>query len=112
MTATRVESACCSVTAETPIDEEAVSKAASAFKALGDPHRLTMLQLIAKSGEALCVCDLEEHVPLSQPTVSHHLKILAEAGILSREQRGRWVYYSIAEKRVGEMKLELGELCC
>jgi ArsR family transcriptional regulator len=69
-----------------------------------------MLQLIARSGEALCVCDLEEHVPLSQPTVSHHLKILAEAGILTRERRGRWAYYSIDESRLGEMQLDLSAL--
>lgn len=104
--------ACCTVAIESPIDEEATGRTASAFKALGDPHRLTMVQLIAKSGQALCVCDLEEHVPLSQPTVSHHLKILAEAGILSREQRGRWAYYSIDPERLGELRTDLGDLCC
>lgn len=110
MTSRSVEPACCSVAALAPIDEAMVSRTAAAFKALGDPHRLTMLQLIARSGEALCVCDLEEHVPLSQPTVSHHLKILADVGILTRERRGRWAYYSIDEARLDEMKLDLSDL--
>lgn len=69
---------------------------ASIFKALGDPTRVRLLSLIAGSpgGEA-CVCDLTEPVGLAQPTVSHHLKTLVDAGLLAREQRGRWAYYAI-----------------
>ncbi len=67
---------------------------ATVFKALGDPTRVKLLSLIAASdaGE-LCVCDLTEPVGLSQPTVSHHMKVLVDAGLVHREQRGRWAYY-------------------
>lgn len=102
--------ACCRVVVDQPIDVEATDEVASAFKALGDPHRLTMLLLIARSGQALCACDLEEHVPLSQPTISHHLKILHSAGFLAREQRGRWAHWSIREERLAQLHLSLEEL--
>lgn len=101
---------CCQVVADNPIDPSATGDVAGAFKALGDQHRLTMLLLIARSGEALCACDLEEHVPLSQPTISHHLKILAEAGFLDRDQRGRWAHWSIKPERLRELHLSLDEL--
>ena len=79
---------------------------AQAFKALGDPTRVKLLSVIAAAddGEA-CVCDLLASVSLSQPTVSHHLKILVDAGLLSREQRGKWAYYRVdqdALARIGE----------
>lgn len=88
--------ACCSpVTGEviTPTDAETL---AAGLKALADPTRLRLVSLVAShAGQEACVCDLTEPVGLSQPTVSHHLKILVEAGILSREQRGRWAYYRL-----------------
>lgn len=66
------------------------------FKALADPNRLRILSIVATSTEAeTCVCDLSEPLSLGQPTVSHHLKILVEAGLLSREKRGVWAYYSL-----------------
>ncbi len=69
---------------------------ASALKAIADPTRLRLVSLVAAhEGQEACVCDLTEPVGLSQPTVSHHLKILVEAGILTREQRGRWAYYRL-----------------
>jgi ArsR family transcriptional regulator len=66
------------------------------FKALGDPTRVRLLSLIAAAdgGEA-CICDLTEPVALSQPTVSHHMKILTDAGLITREQRGKWAYYTV-----------------
>ncbi|QMU98574.1 helix-turn-helix transcriptional regulator [Microbacterium esteraromaticum] len=69
---------------------------ARVFKALGDPTRVHLLSLIARSegGEA-CICDLTEPVGLSQATVSHHMKLLAEAGLVTREQRGRWAYFAV-----------------
>lgn len=69
---------------------------ARVFKALGDPNRLRLLSLIAshEGGEA-CVCDLTEPLDLSQPTVSHHLRVLREAGLVSSERRGTWVHYSL-----------------
>lgn len=89
---------CCSpVTAGVVTDEVAVSLA-KMFKALGDPARVKLISLIAASpdGEA-CVCDLTGPVGLAQPTISHHMKQLVEAGLVSREQRGRWAYYRIQE---------------
>jgi ArsR family transcriptional regulator len=75
--------------------EEATALAAR-FKAIGDPTRLRLLSLIAahEGGEA-CVCDLNEPLALSQPTVSHHLKILVEAGLLTRTKRGTWSFYAL-----------------
>ncbi len=70
--------------------------AARVFRALGDPARVRLLSVVAASpGREACVCELVEEVPLSQPTVSHHLKVLHEAGILDREKRGAWVYYRL-----------------
>lgn len=72
---------------------------AHTFKALGDPTRVRLLSLIAASedGEA-CICDLTEPVGLSQPTVSHHMKLLVDAGLAVREQRGRWAYYRVVNE--------------
>lgn len=69
---------------------------AGLFKALGDPKRVRMLSIIAASadGEA-CICDLTGPVGLSQPTVSHHMKLLVDAGLVTREQRGKWAYYRV-----------------
>jgi len=69
------------------------------FKALGDETRLEMLGLLAGAPEGeLCVCDLEQHFDLSQPTISHHLKVMREAGLLSSERRGTWVYYALVRE--------------
>lgn len=66
------------------------------FKALADPHRLTMLATLARAGDEVCVCDFTDALPLEQPTVSHHLKILRDAGLVTGERRGTWVYYRLA----------------
>ena len=65
------------------------------FKALGDETRLEILGLLAAAGAELCACDIEGHFELSQPTISHHLKILREAGLVTGERRGTWVYYAL-----------------
>lgn len=83
----------------------AAERLAAAFKALGDPARVKLLSLIAASeqGEA-CICDLTTPLGLSQPTVSHHMKQLVDAGLVSRDQRGKWAYYRVdteALKRIG-----------
>lgn len=95
MTAQSDTSCCSAGPAQPSLAPEAAVDLAVRFKALGDPNRLTLLSLIAASegGEA-CVCDLTEPVGLGQPTVSHHLKILVDAGFLTRERRGSWTYYS------------------
>ncbi|MCH8561036.1 metalloregulator ArsR/SmtB family transcription factor [Nesterenkonia sp. LB17] len=78
------------------LDPEGAAELAVGFKALADPNRITLLTLIAaeETGEA-CVCDLTEPLGLGQPTVSHHLKVLVDAGLLIREKRGTWSYYSV-----------------
>ena len=75
-------------------DEEADATAAL-FKALGDPARVRIVNLLARADESVCVCELTPAIGLSQPTVSHHLKKLVQAGLLRREQRGVWAYYSL-----------------
>lgn len=88
--------ACCSPVTGGIIDVSGAQHLARIFKALGDPTRVRLLSLIAaRSGAEACVCDLTELVGLSQPTVSHHMKQLVDAGLVTREQRGRWAYYSV-----------------
>ncbi|MFB9478659.1 ArsR/SmtB family transcription factor [Streptomyces filamentosus] len=86
---------CCPPLAERPLTTEEAERAALMFKALGDPVRLRLFSAVAshESGEA-CVCDISD-VGVSQPTVSHHVKKLKEAGLLSSERRGTWVYYRV-----------------
>ncbi len=88
--------ACCSPLLTSTLDEEEAQRLASAFKALADPARVRLLSLIAAApdGEA-CICDLTDPVGLSQPTVSHHMRRLTDAGLVAREQRGRWAYYRV-----------------
>lgn len=87
--------ACCGpLDGETLTDEQA-AVTARLFKALSDPHRVQIVNLLASRGEALCVCEFVEPLGIGQPTVSHHLKTLAAAGLVRREQRGRWAYYSL-----------------
>ena len=90
--------ACCSPMTGGVIDVTEAERLARIFKALGDPTRVRLVSLIAAhaDGEA-CVCDLTDPVRLSQPTVSHHLKQLVEAGLLSRDQRGKWAYYRVVD---------------
>ncbi|MEU4152651.1 ArsR/SmtB family transcription factor [Streptomyces sp. NPDC026659] len=85
---------CCSPLVREPLGEEAAVDLARMFKALSDPVRLRLLSLIAshEGGEA-CVCDLTGPFEVSQPTISHHLKVLREAGLVGSERRGTWVYY-------------------
>ena len=93
---------CCTPVLEAPLSEAEAETLATTLRVLADPARLRLVSFIAaQPGAEACVCDLTEPVGLSQPTVSHHLKLLHEAGILDREQRGRWVYYSL---RAGSME--------
>ena len=90
------DTGCCVTPVATPLSPSDAEATARVFKALGDPARLRLIALIAASetGEA-CTCDLTDPVGLSQGTVSHHMKILAEAGLVTREQRGKWAHYAI-----------------
>ncbi|MFD6059007.1 ArsR/SmtB family transcription factor [Rhodococcus wratislaviensis] len=86
--------ACCSPLAREPLTEDWAGDLARMFKALGDPVRLRLLSLIAShAGGEACVCNISESFDLSQPTISHHLKVLRAAGLLDCERRGTWVYY-------------------
>lgn len=93
-----LEVGCCPPSPASSLTDADVERLTRVFKALGDPTRLRLLSLIAAgdAGES-CVCDLTGPVGLSQGTVSHHMKLLVEAGLVTREQRGRWAYYAIAE---------------
>jgi ArsR family transcriptional regulator len=70
---------------------------AELFKALGDPHRLAILSTLARAGRRVCVCDLTAGLPLNQPAVSHHLKVLKDAGLVTAERRGTWMHYALAD---------------
>ena len=88
--------ACCNPLVREPLTEDDAKSLAGAFKALSDPVRLRLLSLIAsfEGGEA-CVCDLAGPFDVTQPTISHHLKVLREAGLVDGERRGTWVYYRV-----------------
>jgi len=87
---------CCAPLVKEPIEQADADQLAVTLKALADPARLRLLSIVASSeGQETCVCDLIEPVGLSQPTVSHHLKVLTEAGFLSRSKRGTWAYYRL-----------------
>jgi ArsR family transcriptional regulator len=87
--------ACCAPLAKPDITPSEAETTARLFKALADPHRVRIVNLLANSAEPVCVCDITEVVGLAQPTVSFHLKKLADAGLLDRESRGVWAYYSL-----------------
>lgn len=95
---TDVTSPVCEVTplAREPLTAAAAVELAGMFKALADPVRLRLLSMVAShAGQEACVCDLSEGFDVSQPTISHHLKVLREAGLLTSERRGSWVYYRV-----------------
>lgn len=79
-----------------PVDTTDRGGEAGVFKALGDPHRLAILATLARAEDEYCVCDFTAALPLNQPTVSHHLKLLRTAGLVTCERRGTWVYYRLA----------------
>ena len=92
---------CCPEVLTAPLGADKAEEVASALRVVADPARLRLLSLIAtaEGGEA-CVCNLTEPLGLSQPTVSHHLRVLTDAGLLEREQRGRWAYYRVLPERL------------
>lgn len=84
--------------------------AAVLFKALADPHRLTILATLARANGEVCVCDFTDGLPLNQPAVSHHLRILREADLVTCERRGTWVYYRFADNAVSRIENALGSI--
>jgi ArsR family transcriptional regulator, arsenate/arsenite/antimonite-responsive transcriptional repressor len=86
---------CCTPLAAETIDENEAETTAQLFKALADPARVRIVNRLAQSDEPVCACEFPQFLGLSQPTASHHLSKLTRAGLLNREQRGKWAYFSI-----------------
>ena len=99
---------CCAPVSTSPLDEEQADALARSFAALADPIRLRLLSFIASSDQdEVCACDLVAPSGRSQPTVSHHMKILVDAGLIAREKRGLWVWYRIVPERLESLRAAL-----
>ena len=92
-----------------PYDAARGADLAAGFKALGDPHRVAIVHLLAAAGVPVCVVDVERHFDLAQSTISHHLKTLVDAGVLHREPIGKWSYYSIVRDRLAELGVGINQ---
>lgn len=105
---------CCAPLGAPTLTEEEASATAELFKALADPARVRIVNLLATSDGPVCACELYEPLGLSQPTVSHHLKKLTDAGLLEREQRGKWAYFSLKRGAVEKLAAvaDLKGACC
>lgn len=96
---------CCTPLFAGVIDDEDASEMAPVLAALADPVRLRLVSMLAAAPDGnACGCDLEEPLGLSQPTVSHHLKVLRQAGIIEGERRGRWIHYRVVPERLAEIR--------
>ena len=95
------DAACCASLSTPSLSDDQAEATARLFKALADPARVRIVNLLATSPEPVCVCEFTKPLGLSQPTVSHHLKKLLDAGLLEREQRGTWAYYSLRRGALG-----------
>ena len=114
MTSTIEPLSCCAPLAASTLSAEDAEATAEVFRALGDPARVRIVNAIARAGEAVCACDFNEVLGLAQPTVSHHLKKLTDAGLLEREQRGKWAYFSLRPGAVERLAIvvDLKGACC
>jgi ArsR family transcriptional regulator len=97
-----MDTLCCQPLLSQPLDDDAANALSGVLKALADPVRLKLVSFIAAQGEG-CACDLPELVGKTQPTVSHHLSQLVAAGILDREQRGKWAWFTVNQERLNEV---------
>lgn len=103
-TSDRPTVACCGISPDLALSRQEAERTATLLKAVADPTRLQLLALIRASANAeACVCDLTTPVGLSQPTVSHHLKVLTEAGLLRREKRGSWAWFTLVPERLEDL---------
>jgi ArsR family transcriptional regulator len=102
-----VDDLCCASVVASPLGEGEAADLADVLAALADPVRLRLLSLVAAQGE-VCSCALEEPLGKSQPTISHHTRVLAEAGLITGEKRGRWMWWSIAPSRLAAVRRALG----
>lgn len=99
---------CCAPVTAALLSAAEATRLAAVFAALSDPTRLRLLSLVAANGE-VCSCDLEEPLGRSQPTVSHHTKVLAEAGLLQGEKRGRWTWWRVVPEQMASIRAALGD---
>lgn len=95
---------CCRPLASAGLADDEVEATALLFKALGDPARVKIVNLLARSDEPVCACEIVPALDLAQATVSHHLKKLTQAGLLDREQRGKWAYFSINPRAAAQLE--------
>jgi ArsR family transcriptional regulator len=95
--------ACCGPLAAPTLTDDEAAATAEVFRALADPARVRIVNMLATTAEPVCVCNLIQPLGLSQPTVSHHLKRLVDAGLLEREQRGKWAYFSLRPDAVRKL---------
>ena len=101
--------ACCSPLTSSPLTSEQAERIAPLLKAIADPVRLRLLSLVAAHQDReACVCELQDAFDLSQPTISHHLKVLHEAGLLDRSKRATWVYYSVRSDALEDLAALIG----
>jgi ArsR family transcriptional regulator, arsenate/arsenite/antimonite-responsive transcriptional repressor len=109
-----MDASCCEPLSAPVLSDQAASATADLFKALADPARVRIVNVLATSGGPVCICDLIEPLGLSQPTVSHHMKKLSDAGLVSREQRGRWAYFSLRRDTIETLAsvTDLRGACC
>ena len=114
MTETVLPIACCAPLAAETISDEQANATAEIFRALGDPARVKIVNLLATSDEPVCICNLIEPLGLTQPTVSHHMKKLLDAGLVDRQQRGRWAYFSLSPDALLTLAAvaDLKGVCC
>jgi ArsR family transcriptional regulator len=99
---------CCPSLLAAPLAARDAEDLATVFAALADPVRLRLLSLVAEAGE-ICSCNLQEPLGKAQPTISHHTKVLADAGLIQGEKRGRWVWWRIVSERLDALRDALGE---
>ena len=114
MTCTVTTITCCRPLSAPSLSDEEVESAAMLFKALGDPARVKIVNVLAQTREPVCACEFEPALGLAQPTVSHHLKKLTDAGLLEREQRGKWAYFSLTRAAIDRLAAvaDLKGACC
>src|SRR5437879_9512734 len=106
--------ACCAPLSAPALSDDEAEATAELFKALGDPARVRAVNLLATAGAPVCICELIEPLGLSQPTVSHHMRKLLDAGLVEREQRGKWAYFSLDRDAARKLTLvaDLKGACC
>jgi ArsR family transcriptional regulator len=110
MNARLAPTACCAVIEIDPTPSAERDDAVVLFKALGDPTRYEILRLISSQPQEICVCDITNRFDVSQPTISHHLKILREAGLITVARRGVWAYYAVDPRGVERLQSAVGTM--